>query len=233
MLLLEIALVFALTLYYYTKERRALHMLQQNLYNENNRYVKWIIKNKRIAFGYFDIFLIVLLLATVLVQEVPVYRNIFMILMIVFAITELYYLMNALKNEKTKKPLVTTARIKRLWITLFILFLVPAILIFVNEELRFIMFAIMMIEIVLAFPMAFLANVINKPVEKCVYMHFAHQAKKKLAGMSQLKIVGITGSYGKTSSKNILNDILSIKYITKPSPKNFNTFNGDSEQLFG
>ena len=29
MLLLEIALVFALTLYYYTKERRALHMLQQ------------------------------------------------------------------------------------------------------------------------------------------------------------------------------------------------------------
>lgn len=226
MLLLEIALVFALTLYYYTKERRALHMLQQNLYNENNRYVKWVIKNKRIAFGYFDIFLIVLLLATVLVQEVPVYRNIFMILMIVFAITELYYLMNALKNEKTKKPLVTTARIKRLWITLFILFLAPAILIFVNEELRFIMFAIMMIEIVLAFPMAFLANVINKPVEKCVYMHFAHQAKKKLAGMSQLKIVGITGSYGKTSSKNILNDILSIKYITKPSPKNFNTYPG-------
>ena len=25
--------------------KRALHMLQQNLYNENNRYLKWVFKN--------------------------------------------------------------------------------------------------------------------------------------------------------------------------------------------
>lgn len=41
--------------------------------------------------------------------------------------------------------------------------------------------------------------------------------------MSHLKVIGITGSYGKTSSKNILNDILSIKYNTLPTPKNYNT----------
>ena len=27
------------------KSRKSLHMLQQNLYNENNRYVKWNIRN--------------------------------------------------------------------------------------------------------------------------------------------------------------------------------------------
>ena len=30
------------------KSKKSLHMLQQNLYNENNRYLKWIFKNKRI-----------------------------------------------------------------------------------------------------------------------------------------------------------------------------------------
>jgi UDP-N-acetylmuramoyl-tripeptide--D-alanyl-D-alanine ligase len=41
--------------------------------------------------------------------------------------------------------------------------------------------------------------------------------------MPNLKMIGITGSYGKTSSKNILNDILSIKYNVLPTPKNLNT----------
>jgi len=46
---------------------------------------------------------------------------------------------------------------------------------------------------------------------------------KKLKSMSNLKVVGITGSYGKTSSKNILNNILSIKYNSLPTPRNLNT----------
>ena len=44
--------------------------------------------------------------------------------------------------------------------------------------------------------------------------------------MNNLKIVGITGSYGKTSSKNILADILNVKYNAFPTPKNLNTYNG-------
>ena len=48
-------------------------------------------------------------------------------------------------------------------------------------------------------------------------------ASKKLKSMPSLKVIGITGSYGKTSSKNILNDILSVKYYVLPTPKNFNT----------
>ncbi len=44
--------------------------------------------------------------------------------------------------------------------------------------------------------------------------------------MTNLKVVGITGSYGKTSSKNILADVLNIKFNTLPTPKSLNTFNG-------
>ena len=42
--------------------------------------------------------------------------------------------------------------------------------------------------------------------------------------MNNLKVIGITGSYGKTSSKNILNDILKIKYNALPTPRNLNTY---------
>lgn len=226
MLFLEIVLVLVLFLYFFTKTRRALHMLQQNLYNENNRYLKWMFKNLKISFGYFDIFLYVFIIATALVNDVATYRNIFMILAIVFTFTELYYLVQNLKNEKTKKPLVTTARIKRLWITLIIIFIIPTIFIFTNMEIRYWMFGTIITYIVFDFILVFLANIINKPIEKLVYHHFATNAKKKLNNMTNLKVVGITGSYGKTSSKNILNDILSVKYITKPSPKNFNTYPG-------
>ena len=44
--------------------------------------------------------------------------------------------------------------------------------------------------------------------------------------MPNLKIIGITGSYGKTSSKNILSDILNIKYNALPTTRNLNTYNG-------
>ena len=70
------------------------------------------------------------------------------------------------------------------------------------------------------------ANFINKPWEKSVYYYYFNKAKKKLKNMSNLKVIGITGSYGKTSSKNILSDILNIKYDCLPSPKNFNTTYG-------
>ena len=37
-------------IYLIVKGKKALHMLQQNLYNENNRYLKWILSNFDIAF---------------------------------------------------------------------------------------------------------------------------------------------------------------------------------------
>ena len=43
-------------LYAMIKSRRSLHMLQQNLYNENNRYLKWVKKNKHEITKNLDIF---------------------------------------------------------------------------------------------------------------------------------------------------------------------------------
>ena len=43
------------------KFKKSLHMLQQNLYNENNRYIKWMIKNNKI---FFDLDLSILLISS-------------------------------------------------------------------------------------------------------------------------------------------------------------------------
>ena len=71
-----------------------------------------------------------------------------------------------------------------------------------------------------------IAMFINMPIEKLVYLYYKTKAQNKLKSMNKLKIIGITGSYGKTSSKNILADILNIKYNALPTPRNLNTYNG-------
>ena len=46
-----------LPMFYYLifKSKKAMHMLQQNWYNDDNRYFKWIIDNQVKVFITFDI----------------------------------------------------------------------------------------------------------------------------------------------------------------------------------
>lgn len=48
-------------------------------------------------------------------------------------------------------------------------------------------------------------------------------ARKKIAKYSSLKVIGITGSYGKSSTKEFLSYIISGKYRVIKTPKNINT----------
>ena len=68
-----------------------------------------------------------------------------------------------------------------------------------------------------------LANILLSPVEKAINRRYYNDAAKILSSMPDLKIVGITGSYGKTSTKHYLHRILSEEYDTLMTPGNFNT----------
>ena len=51
------------TFYYLIfKSKKAMHMLQQNWYNDDNRYFKWILDNQTKVFITFDILFIFLLM---------------------------------------------------------------------------------------------------------------------------------------------------------------------------
>lgn len=191
-------------------------MLQQNLYDDDHRYLKWIKKNfDKIMLGaeILQLFLIFFILFIKKSNFILILFGIIYFLLFIrsFGISH---------KEVVKKPLVVTARIKRLLCTITLIYL---IMIYFSYKLNINVYLILTILAYFQYFIALLAVKINKPVEKCVFLKFKHMALKKLNSMNNLKVVGITGSYGKTSSKNILNEILNVKYNSITTPKNLNT----------
>lgn len=204
---------------------RSYHMLQQNLYNENNRYLKWIWKNKKLIFTNLDLYGIVFAIFVFITKNNHLINLFLVILMSVYVVSFFRY-QEQKKLDQNKKPLVVTKRIKRLMITTNILYFVPIILSILIPKIAPINLLILTVMTSLNFYVIFIALIINYPVERMIYHYYEHKAKEKLKSMKNLKIVGITGSYGKTSCKNILSDILNVKYNALPTPKSLNTFNG-------
>lgn len=205
--------------YLVLKTKKAFHMLQQNWYNDDNRYLVWIIRNAYKVFLEVDMFF-VLFIVTV-VMDAKISAVIFAGLYLIFS----YFYTTKTKNEQVKKPLVVTARVKRIAVTYTILYLVPIISILCTFDENNLGYYYLLIGlcVYLSYFFAMVANFLNKPVEKQVFYHYRRQAKRKLKEMNNMQVIGITGSYGKTSSKNILSDILNVKYNACPTPKNFNT----------
>ena len=105
----------------YLKSRKSMHMLQQNYYDESKRYFFWIIKNLKKVFLTVDIFLLVAIICLILNE----YTSYIFFASLSFFITVLY----SMRKEQVKKPLVVTARIKRLFTTLTIIHII--ILVFI------------------------------------------------------------------------------------------------------
>ncbi len=203
--------------------KKSLHMLQQNVYNRGNRYLRWIKNNFKKVFLSIDVILIIFILFTLISKNIIINTMVFNLLLLVCIIKNVNDQLEDKKKEK--KPLVVTNRIKRLLITITIILVIPLFFIIKNFNLEFInnyYIRLILLEYLIYF-LPLVANIINVPVEKYVYFSFRRKAVNKLRSLNNLKVIGITGSYGKTSSKNILADILNVKYNALPTPKNFNT----------
>lgn len=204
-------------------------MLQQNLYNENNRYLKWVFRNNKQFLDLDLIFILISLIGLFVLYDLTRLSIILLFLLSASALLLANLWRMRLAKDQNKKPLVITKRVRRLIVTTSILYLLPVIYLFVyynNQQFVWLMITIFSIMIVLNPFIVIVANIINFPIERGVYHYYKHMAQSKLKSMHNLKIIGITGSYGKTSSKNILSDILNIKYNALPTPKNLNTYNG-------
>ena len=71
-----------------------------------------------------------------------------------------------------------------------------------------------------------LAYIGSYMIEKFLFMTYKKEAKKKLQSMKELQIICITGSYGKTSIKNFVAEILAKKYRVYATPRSVNTLGG-------
>lgn len=137
-------------------------------------------------------------------------------------------------GKKFKKPFVYTARVKRMLATFFIIIaavfavswsigMTPCLCTEwrpFNEASSFILVGSALYLTPILVP---LANIINKPIETSVQKWYINDAKKILASCPDLHKVGITGSYGKTSMKFYLSELLSSQHETLKTPESFNT----------
>ena len=122
------------------------------------------------------------------------------------------------RKEKLKKPFVVTERVKRLILihALSTLAVAAVCLIALPKGIAYLLPAFETLLLVLA-------AVLAAPVEKHINNQFLNDAKARLAAQPELIKIGITGSYGKTSTKFLLRDILSVKYAVLATPSSFNT----------
>ena len=137
------------------------------------------------------------------------------------------------KKAKSKLPLVVTRRITRLFFTFAVLVILLSVFLIIGINLIAIplknhlifnfRYAILCVTPIFVPYLVLLAYYINDPYERFSNRKHVNRAKNKLKEYPSLIKIGITGSYAKTSVKEILNTILSQKYSVLSTPNSFNT----------
>jgi UDP-N-acetylmuramoyl-tripeptide--D-alanyl-D-alanine ligase len=70
-----------------------------------------------------------------------------------------------------------------------------------------------------------LANLLLSPIQHTINATYLFSARKRLQQYAPM-VIGVTGSYGKTSTKYFLHTLLSERYKTLKTPQSFNTLMG-------
>lgn len=204
----------ALSIYaFFLTMRHNMHMFQLNGYM-NGEHINWIKKNLRqqwlLGFGF--------LLGVFRILFSWIFLDIFIYLTLLLDI--LVY--RAMRRLNTKKKLVYTARVKRMIATITILTVAAAVVSGICFGITP-MSGVCILLVSVQWFLNMIANLINHPIEVSINRYYIGDAKRRLRERPDLKIIGITGSYGKTSVKFYLQTLLQGRYSVLVTPGNFNT----------
>lgn len=130
------------------------------------------------------------------------------------------------RKKTVKKKLVYTPRVIRMCVTWTVLFTVGAVLIPVFMGINSLSLSLLCALQIITLFGVIIANVINKPIEMGINRHYINDAKRIINDLPNLTVVGLTGSYGKTSTKFYLEKLLSAKYNVLMTPESYNTTMG-------
>ncbi len=213
---------------------REFHMLQLNGY-KTPEHSWWMKKNKR-RYLYPGL-LFVLQFGLLFLKG----KAAFTVGVIVLALLNAVFISVYKPGKKFKKPFKYTARVKRMLTTFGILIAIFYIIAVIcgktnaqvdtvnggyEEVRRFtsaVPYIIVSSALYLTAVLVPLSNIINKPIENSINKWYINDAKRILGECPSLHKVGITGSYGKTSMKFYLDELLNSKYNTLKTPESFNT----------
>ncbi len=205
--------------------RNDIHMLQQNSYRID-RYWKWLNRSGDMssATRLINVGVLFLLFSTLLTTAANA------AIAAVVCIAQGIFLL----RRKFKKPLVFTRRVWRIYsvcaVVSIAIVLALALTVGRNGSNAFLYYSggqvtlgVILMLCIFSWAIAMLAVLILKPVEDSINAGYRNEAIDIIRSMPDLTIIGITGSYGKTSTKHYLQRILSERYDVLITPGSYNT----------
>ena len=212
--------------------RYNMHMFQLNTYM-NNEQREWLRRNSHLQWILnFAIILGIVRLAGRAFISVP-WLGLAGDILIWFTFIVIILVYRLMVEMNSKKPLKFTPRVKRMVasdIALCVLLLVIPVAVIAAMGLldteavkTFPLGAFLMLLTGLQKVMIMVANKVNRPIEKGVNNHYINDAKRILKENPDLTIIGVTGSYGKTSVKFYLETLLRQRYRVLVTPESYNT----------
>lgn len=200
--------------------RYNMHMYQLNVYM-NGEQRAWIHKNFRLQW------ILVFAMGLGIVRMLAPLAGANWLLWVLdilcwLTLTVIILVYRIITQMNQKKKLVFTPRVKRMvWCICIMSVILLAAAYFieggecVSGMLTFIVGAQLWMNM--------LSCIINRPIEKGVNQHYINDAKRILRSNPDMTIIGVTGSYGKTSVKFFLQTLLQQKYSVLVTPESYNT----------
>jgi UDP-N-acetylmuramoyl-tripeptide--D-alanyl-D-alanine ligase len=214
------------------------NLFQQHEY-DNRRFVHWGMTQFRKIARFPELILFPFLAAQLLIAsaQISFYLGIFNQLLFI-ALLILTFIMTRRRLKGLVKPLVYTARAARLLVISILISLIEAYLLAkglgcgpgqsaptpCGGSLPVYLLALLWLGQVLAVNQI-LANLVLYPFDEFNRHRYLRSAAEKLDKIHPI-VIGITGSYGKTSTKQILAEIMAEKYEVLNTPKSYNTLMG-------
>lgn len=209
-MVLKIITSIVFMLYFIKCSIYLLTLFQQNHYDKIKflKNLKSYYLNKVYQFHYYLGFIFLILQLFV--------KDIYIITLILLISSFVYINHYVIKLRITK-------RIIRLLVTVYLLFL---LIIIISFKINLIVYSsILLLPFIIV-----LANLINMPIENMINKYFVKKAVKKLDNIKPIKCA-ITGSFGKTSTKNIVKSLICDTYNTYATPYSYNTLMGLSKSI--
>ena len=214
---------------------KLLHILQLSGYKTKG-CIDWL---KQTKFNYWGRLLIIsvlsiaaMIITNVLLDQLFVVNALRYVSVLFYFLFACVYIINTY-SVKQKTQIKYTSRMTRLVIAVSIISaLVTAGLLYVtvNTVNYFTAGGVTIVPVLLPL-IVYLAHLLTSVVEKQIAKHYVNKAKERLSKHTDIKVIGITGSYGKTSVKNMIATILASKYKVCVTPFSYNTPLGLSKTI--
>lgn len=223
MILFLIVVYIICGIYLIMNLRHDIHMLQQNSYRIS-RYWRYLRKDDITDMSrLIDVALLFLVFSTLVTPLIA------SLIVGCVALSKTWLIF----NKKFKKPLVFTKRVWRIYGVSGVVSLGCYLAVMFSAWIKEGIFGVysgitltlgtLLVLAIFSWAVVILAVVILKPVEAMINRRYWNEASSILKSMPDLKVIGITGSYGKTSTKHYLERILSEDFEVLMTPGSYNT----------